>query len=248
MSMPMMARAAARASSGVWASLMPPALPRPPTGTWALTATGPISRAAWAASSGVLATFPGGMAMPKEARTSLAWYSSSFMRGAKCYGVRSIRCATGLRAGLRPLDQPVEEGVEVVRDLVAHHRVEQPAHRADDLHRLADAGFAPGRLHPARELKPGERDDTPLQRERASGLRLEPVLLGPASTGHKAMRLVTGADWTLGDALAGAPAAFDVLLAPLLDPAYRLATVLLGDHVEAEDAVQEAALKAWSRL
>jgi RNA polymerase sigma-70 factor (ECF subfamily) len=62
------------------------------------------------------------------------------------------------------------------------------------------------------------------------------------------MTLVIGEDWTLRDALAGDPAAFDVLLAPLLDPAYRLATVLLGDHVEAEDAVQEAALKAWSRL
>jgi RNA polymerase sigma-70 factor (ECF subfamily) len=62
------------------------------------------------------------------------------------------------------------------------------------------------------------------------------------------MTLVITEDWTLRDALAGDPAAFDALLAPLLDPAYRLATVLLGDRVEAEDVVQEAALKAWSRL
>lgn len=62
------------------------------------------------------------------------------------------------------------------------------------------------------------------------------------------MTLVIEQDWTLRDAIAGDPMAFDALLAPLLDPAYRLATVLLDDRVEAEDAVQEAALKAWSRL
>jgi len=62
------------------------------------------------------------------------------------------------------------------------------------------------------------------------------------------MALVMTVDTTLRDAMAGDPAAFDVLLAPLLDPAYRLAAVLLGDRTEAEDAVQEAALKAWSRL
>ncbi|MDQ6918052.1 MAG: RNA polymerase sigma factor [Candidatus Dormibacteraeota bacterium] len=55
-------------------------------------------------------------------------------------------------------------------------------------------------------------------------------------------------DLTLRDALAGDASAFEVLLAPLLDPAYRLASVLLGDRTEAEDAVQEAAIKAWSRL
>ncbi len=62
------------------------------------------------------------------------------------------------------------------------------------------------------------------------------------------MSLVMAEDTTLRDAMAGDPAAFDALLAPLLDPAYRLAVVLLGDRTEAEDAVQEAALKAWSRL
>jgi RNA polymerase sigma-70 factor (ECF subfamily) len=62
------------------------------------------------------------------------------------------------------------------------------------------------------------------------------------------MTLVIGEDRTIRDALAGDPSAFDVLLAPLLDPAYRLASVLLGDRTEAEDVVQDAALKAWSRL
>src|SRR5207248_6034949 len=55
-------------------------------------------------------------------------------------------------------------------------------------------------------------------------------------------------DTTLIDAMAGDADAFDALLAPLLDPAYRLAVVLLQNRTEAEDAVQEAALKAWSRL
>jgi len=44
------------------------------------------------------------------------------------------------------------------------------------------------------------------------------------------------------DALAGDAAAFDVLLAPQLGPAFRLATVMLRDRTEAEDVVQEAAL------
>ena len=62
------------------------------------------------------------------------------------------------------------------------------------------------------------------------------------------MTLVMARDTTLIDAMAGDAGAFDALLAPLLDPAYRLAVVLLQDRVEAEDAVQEAALKAWSKL
>ena len=55
-------------------------------------------------------------------------------------------------------------------------------------------------------------------------------------------------DRTFADARAGDAAAFDVLLGPLLDPAFRLAVLVLGDPTEAEDAVQEAALRAWSKL
>lgn len=55
-------------------------------------------------------------------------------------------------------------------------------------------------------------------------------------------------DTRLREAVAGDGAAYDSLLSPLLDPAYRLATVVLRDRTEAEDAVQEASLKAWSRL
>ena len=49
------------------------------------------------------------------------------------------------------------------------------------------------------------------------------------------MTLVVGEDRTLKEAQAGDPAAFDALVSPLLDPAYRLAMVLLRDHAEAED-------------
>ena len=41
---------------------------------------------------------------------------------------------------------------------------------------------------------------------------------------------------------------FAVLLDPLLNPAYRLAAVMLSDRMAAEDAVQEAAVKAWRNL
>jgi RNA polymerase sigma-70 factor (ECF subfamily) len=41
---------------------------------------------------------------------------------------------------------------------------------------------------------------------------------------------------------------FGALLEPLLDPAYRLAAVMLADRSAAEDAVQEASIKAWRKL
>lgn len=43
------------------------------------------------------------------------------------------------------------------------------------------------------------------------------------------------------------PAEFTAALEAVLDPAHRLATVLLRDRAAAEDAVQEAALKAWRK-
>jgi RNA polymerase sigma-70 factor, ECF subfamily len=55
-------------------------------------------------------------------------------------------------------------------------------------------------------------------------------------------------DETIQDAAAGDTAAFEVLLAPLLEPAFKLATLLLGDRDEADDAVQEAAVRAWTRI
>jgi RNA polymerase sigma-70 factor (ECF subfamily) len=49
-------------------------------------------------------------------------------------------------------------------------------------------------------------------------------------------------------AAAGDPDAFALLLQPLLDPAFRLAAVMLADRGAAEDAVQEASIKAWRKL
>ena len=49
-------------------------------------------------------------------------------------------------------------------------------------------------------------------------------------------------------AAAGDADSFAILIEPLLDPAYRLAAVMLADRSAAEDAVQEASLKAWRKL
>ncbi len=42
--------------------------------------------------------------------------------------------------------------------------------------------------------------------------------------------------------------AFDAQVGPLIEPAYRLAFGMLHHREEAEDAVQEAAVKAWRKL
>jgi RNA polymerase sigma-70 factor, ECF subfamily len=52
----------------------------------------------------------------------------------------------------------------------------------------------------------------------------------------------------LARAIEGDSDAFSRLIEPLLDPGYRLAAVMLGDRAAAEDAVQEAAVKAWRKL
>jgi RNA polymerase sigma-70 factor (ECF subfamily) len=49
-------------------------------------------------------------------------------------------------------------------------------------------------------------------------------------------------------AVAGDANSFAILIEPLLDPAYRLAAVMLADRSSAEDAVQEASIKAWRKL
>lgn len=52
----------------------------------------------------------------------------------------------------------------------------------------------------------------------------------------------------VADAIAGDVSAFALLLDPLWDPAYRLAFSMLREQQSAEDAVQEAALKAWRNV
>ncbi len=57
----------------------------------------------------------------------------------------------------------------------------------------------------------------------------------PVMAGGTTERVLTG------------PSAFTAQLEVVLDPAHRLATVMLRDRTAAEDAVQEAALKAWRK-
>ena len=52
----------------------------------------------------------------------------------------------------------------------------------------------------------------------------------------------------LREAIDGDERAFDALIGPLVDPGHRLAVSMLGDRQEAEDAVQEATIKAWRNL
>ena len=52
----------------------------------------------------------------------------------------------------------------------------------------------------------------------------------------------------IGQAAADREVAFDALVGPLIDPAFKLAYVFLRNAQEAEDAVQEATLKAWQKL
>jgi RNA polymerase sigma-70 factor (ECF subfamily) len=52
----------------------------------------------------------------------------------------------------------------------------------------------------------------------------------------------------LARATKGDASSFTLLIEPLLDPAYRLAAVMLNDRAAAEDAVQEASVKAWRKL
>jgi RNA polymerase sigma factor (sigma-70 family) len=49
-------------------------------------------------------------------------------------------------------------------------------------------------------------------------------------------------------AAAGDADSFAALIEPLLDPAFRLAAVMLTDRAAAEDAVQEGSIKAWRKL
>src|SRR5229473_2568678 len=53
---------------------------------------------------------------------------------------------------------------------------------------------------------------------------------------------------TIAAAKDGDDVAFETLIRPLLEPGYRLAGGMLQDHQAAQDAVQEAAFKAWRKL
>src|SRR5271166_2076027 len=80
MFIPRIAVAGPTTSRSSLANLMPPALPRPPISTCALTTLGAgFARMIATASSTVCATLPAGTGMPAAANSSLPWYSSSFI-------------------------------------------------------------------------------------------------------------------------------------------------------------------------
>ena len=62
------------------------------------------------------------------------------------------------------------------------------------------------------------------------------------------MEVAAGSSQLLRDAIAGDERAFDALIGPLVEPGYRLAASMLNSVDEAEDAVQEATIKAWRNL
>lgn len=51
-----------------------------------------------------------------------------------------------------------------------------------------------------------------------------------------------------GDRAAADTREFDAIIGPWIEPGYRLAVAMLRDPVEAQDAVQEATVKAWRSL
>jgi RNA polymerase sigma-70 factor (ECF subfamily) len=64
---------------------------------------------------------------------------------------------------------------------------------------------------------------------------------------YRVMNEIAG-DRLLGLARGGDDRAFESLVQPLLEPSFRLACGILLDRAAAEDAVQEATLKAWRAL
>ena len=52
----------------------------------------------------------------------------------------------------------------------------------------------------------------------------------------------------IGEAAADRELAFDAVVGPLIEPAFKLAMVLLRDRDDAQDAVQEATINAWRSL
>src|SRR4051794_21479569 len=123
MSMPRIPRALSSASSGVGANLTPPALPRPPVLTWALTMTGPPSSSAAArAASGVVTTVCLVTGTPYLPNSSFACHSNR----STAREVTDV-CSGGVRrADVRPdpLDDLARRRTRG-EDLRDAHRLEQ---------------------------------------------------------------------------------------------------------------------------
>src|SRR5207247_3665349 len=102
----------------------------------------------------------------------------------------------------------------------------------------------PGRPVPPRQRRPGPV--APLPPPCGGGRRVRQP--GPFRASNRARMMVPlMVDGEATAQIALDAAHFTVLLEAALDPAHRLATVMLRDRPAAEDAVQEAALKAWRK-
>src|SRR3954465_2886305 len=130
MSIPRIAAACCSASAGPAASLMPPALPRPPTNTWAFTTTGPPSCSATARASAALAAgAPSETGSPNRANSCLPWYSSRSTRPArvdvtKC--VESIQPPRGAPPPKRPTTRRAGRRRRQVAARCGHVRSQRP--------------------------------------------------------------------------------------------------------------------------
>jgi RNA polymerase sigma-70 factor (ECF subfamily) len=63
-----------------------------------------------------------------------------------------------------------------------------------------------------------------------------------------ALRVTDRGPQIIAEAQAGDKAAFDALVGPLMEPAFRLACGILANRDDAEEAVQEAVFNAWRKL
>ena len=148
--MPRMAEACSKASSAVLASLTPPALPRPPALTCALTTQGPIFSAAARASSAVVTTTPSVVFTPCLAKSSFAWYSirSTFHQLRERTLVPARRRAKPGRGDCRTAD--LRLGARRERDRRPRHAAGPSVTSVVVLHRLHAR-----RLHRRRARLPG---------------------------------------------------------------------------------------------
>ena len=173
MSMPRMARACSSASSAVLATLTPPALPRPPVLTCALTTVtpplaAPMRSAAARASSGVVATAPASTGTPCFSNTSRAWYSKRSTRRSVLHLLVEGRWSAGEPNGARRRGLPRRSRVGPISPPSG-----RPARRPVVGCRGDPDAAAPRRTRPARHAAPRHRPPRRLRRRdvRRAGLR-----------------------------------------------------------------------------
>src|SRR5690606_28537884 len=132
MRMPRIFPATSFASAGDFASLTPPALPRPPACTCAFTTTvEPNCCAARSTSSGVVATTPGGTGTPCAVRISRAWYSWMFIAFRNVHGFAVAKPAETNAAGA-PCGHPATSIGDDGRSRPAFDGIEPALQPCDD--------------------------------------------------------------------------------------------------------------------